>query len=307
MPSVPQFYLIDTPGFDDTHKTDTQVLREITNWLSTAYTADLKLTGIIYLHRILDVKMGGSAMKNLRMFKKLCGDDSLGSVVLATTFWGMAMPEIEQSREAQLTTRSDFWGHFIQKGSKVFRQDQRKESATKIIDYLVSRCKPVVLEIQREMNDQNKTLDQTGAGVEVQGDLAKAKAAHEEEMASVRADMQRALARKDIEWQEELAAAKKEIEEKLRDDEESRAQLHIDRENLKREEEMERAEERRQHLEAMLEGQRNVMQLQHELELVKRDNRHELAAQELRWKLELEQNRLAAEKEKAEASTCTVM
>ena len=304
MPSVPQFYLIDTPGFDDTHKTDTQVLREITNWLSTAYTTDLKLTGIIYLHRILDVKMGGSAMKNLRMFKKLCGDDSLGSVVLATTFWGMTNPEIEQSREAQLTTRPDFWGHFIQKGSKVFRQDQGKESATKIIDYLVSRRKPVVLEVQREMNEQNKTLDQTGAGVEVQGDLAKAKAAHEQEMASVRADMQKALAEKDIEWQEELAAAKEEIEEKLRKDKESRAQLHIDRENLKREEERERAEERRQHFEAMLECQRNVMQLQHDLELAKRDNRHELAAQELRWQLRREEDRLAAEKAK---SSCTVM
>jgi hypothetical protein len=307
MPSIPQFYLIDTPGFDDTHKTDTQVLREITNWLSTAYTADLKLTGIIYLHRILDVKMGGSAMKNLRMFKKLCGDDSLGSVVLATTFWGMTNPEIEQSREAQLTTRSDFWGHFIQKGSRVFRQDQGKESATKIIDYLVGRRRPVVLEIQREMNEQNKTLDQTGAGVEVQGDLAKAKAAHEEEMAAVRADMQRALAQKDSEWQEELAAAKKEIEEKLRKDDESRTQLHINRENLRQEEEREREEERRQHLEAMLEYQRNVMQLQHDLELARRDNQHQLAAQELRWKLQIEQERVATERAKAEASSCTVM
>ena len=307
MPSIPQFYLIDTPGFDDTHKTDTQVLREITNWLSTAYTADLKLTGIIYLHRILDVKIGGTAMKNLRMFKKLCGDDSLGSVVLATTFWGMTKPEIEQSREAQLTTRSDFWGHFIQKGSKVFRQDQGRESAAKIIDYLVSRRKPVVLEIQREMNEQNKTLDQTGAGVEVQGDLAKAKAAHEEEMASVRADMQRALAKKDIEWQEELAATKKEIEEKIRKDEESRAQLHIDRENLRQEEERERAEERRQHFEAMLEYQKNVMQLQHELELMRKDNQHQLAEQELRWKLQREQDRVAAERARAEASSCTVM
>lgn len=304
MPSVPQFYLIDTPGFDDTHKSDTQVLREITNWLSTAYTTDLKLTGIIYLHRILDVKMGGSAMKNLRMFKKLCGDDSLGSVVLATTFWGMTNPEIEQSREAQLTTRPDFWGHFIQKGSKVFRQDQGKESATKIIDYLVSRRKPVVLEIQREMNEQNKTLDQTGAGVEVQGDLAKAKAAHEQEMASVRADMQKALAERDIEWQEELTAAKKEIQEKIRKDEESRAQLHIDRENLKREEESKHAEERRQHVEAMVEFQKNVMQLQHDLELAKRDNRHELAVQELRWELKREEDRLAAMKAK---TTCTVM
>jgi hypothetical protein len=86
----------------------------------------------------LNVKIGGSAMKNLRMFKKLCGDDSLGSVVLATTFWGMTKSDTEQSREVQLTTRSDFWGHFVQKRSKVFRQDQGKESATKIIDYLVN-------------------------------------------------------------------------------------------------------------------------------------------------------------------------
>ena len=245
-------------------------------------------------------------MKNLRMFRKMCGDDSLGSVVLATTFWGMTNPEIEQAREAQLTTRPDFWGHFIQKGSKVFRQDQGKESATKIIDYLVSRRKPVVLDIQREMNEQNKTLDQTGAGVEMRGDIAKAKAAHEQEMASVRAEMQKAMAKKDIEWQEELAAAKKEIEEKLREDEESRAQLHIDRENLKREEERERAEERRQHHEAMLECEKNILQLKHDLELAKRDNQHDLAAQELRWKLKRQEDLLAAEKQKS-AGTCTVM
>jgi hypothetical protein len=244
--------------------------------------------------------MGGSAMKNLRMFKNLCGDDSLGSVVLATTFWGMTSPETEQLRETQLKTRPDFWGDFIQNGSKVFRQDQRKESATKIIDYLVSRRKPIILEIQREMNDRGKTLDQTRAGIEVQGDLAKAKAAHEEEMAAVRADMQRALAQRDGEWQEELAAAKKEIEEKLHKDEESRAQLHIDRETLKQEEE-------REHLEAMLEYQKNVMQLQHDLELARRDNQHQLAVQDLQWKLQIEQERVAAERARAEASSCTVM
>jgi hypothetical protein len=38
--------------------------------------------------------------------------------------------------------------------------------------------------------------------------------------------------------------------------------------------------------------------------LAKRDNKHELAAQELRWKLRHEEDRLAAEKAK---SSCTVM
>lgn len=221
------------PGFDYTRKTDIEVLREITNWLSMAYAAGLKLTGIIYLHRIRDVGLHGSA-KNIRIFKKLCGDNSLASVVLATTFWGMAKNDIEQSREAQLITRSDFWGHCVQKGSKVFRHDQGKDSAVNIIDYLVNIRRPVVLEIQREMVDQKMTLDQTGAGMEIQRDPAKAKAKYEEELAELRADMQE-LTSREAEWQEKLAAAKKEIEKELRKNEESRAQLQIDRERLKRE------------------------------------------------------------------------
>jgi hypothetical protein len=251
--------------------------------------------------------MGGSAMKNLRMFKRLCGDDSLGSVVLATTFWGMAKKDVEQSREAQLTTRSDFWGHFVQKGSAVFRQDQGKDSGTKIIDYLVNRRKPVVLEIQREMVEQNKTLDQTGAGVEVQGDLAKAKIEHEKELAAMKAEMQQANASRDIEWQQELAAAKKEIEEKLRQDEESRAQLRIDREELKREEDRAREEERREYFQAMLESQQSVMKLQHDLELMKRDNAHQLASQQLHWELKMAEGRARAAREKAESSSCVLM
>jgi hypothetical protein len=177
--SIPEFYLIEMPGFDDSRKTDIQVLRKITNWLSMAYTAGLKLAGIIYLHRITEVRLSSSSMKNFRTFEKLCGDNSLASVALATTFWGMAKSDIEQSREAQLITRSDFWGHCVQKGSKVFRQDQGKDSAVNIINYLVNIRRPVVLEIQHEMVDQNKTLDQTSAGVEIQGDLAKAQAEQE--------------------------------------------------------------------------------------------------------------------------------
>src|SRR5207249_2436104 len=95
--------LIDTPGFDDTYKSDTEVLREIAGYLSVAYSNKVKLTGIIYLHRITDPRIQGSAMRNLRMFKKLCGSDSLGKVVLATTWWGKVDAEIGANREKELT------------------------------------------------------------------------------------------------------------------------------------------------------------------------------------------------------------
>jgi hypothetical protein len=54
---------VDTPGFDDSTKTDTQILMDVTDWLNRAYLADILLSGIIYLHRIIDAKMGGQASK----------------------------------------------------------------------------------------------------------------------------------------------------------------------------------------------------------------------------------------------------
>lgn len=60
-------WLVDTPGFDDAHLSDTDVLREIATWLSNSYKDTAKLHGIIYLHRITDNKLGGSAMRNLHV------------------------------------------------------------------------------------------------------------------------------------------------------------------------------------------------------------------------------------------------
>jgi hypothetical protein len=45
----------------------------------------------------------------------------------------------------------------------------------RIINQLIERDNIAVLDIQREMVDQNRELDQTGAGIELQGLLNKQK------------------------------------------------------------------------------------------------------------------------------------
>lgn len=169
-----RLFLIDTPGFDDTHKSDTDILREVADWLQRAYQNRILLSGIIYLHRITDVRMGGSAMKNLRMFKKLCGDNGLANVVLATTMWSSGVDEkTAVYREEQLRTQPDFWAKMVEKGSKIFRHDRGAASATEIVDYLISRKQTVVLDIQRELVDERKTLQDTAAGAEIQAEIER--------------------------------------------------------------------------------------------------------------------------------------
>jgi GTP-binding protein EngB required for normal cell division len=114
-------YLVDTPGFDDTNRSDTEVLRELATWLADSYTAKINLSGIIYLHRISDIRMQGSAKKNLYMFKKLCGNNALKNVILGTTMWDKVSETEGTARELELTSTSDFWGWMVSQGSRVYR------------------------------------------------------------------------------------------------------------------------------------------------------------------------------------------
>ena len=68
-------YLIDTPGFDDTNKPDTEILQAISSLLAQSYTSTHKLAGIVYLHRIT-----GGRMENSRISSSEVGnpDDGRG-------------------------------------------------------------------------------------------------------------------------------------------------------------------------------------------------------------------------------------
>jgi len=154
--------VVDCPGFDDTKRSDTEILEEIANLLSTQYILGLKLKGIVYLHRITDNRMSGSAVKNLELFTKLVGDEALSNVVLVTTMWGNILDEHEANqRDSEL--RDEFWCDMIEKGSSASRFDGTKASAEGILAQLLGK-KDVILKVQHELVDQEKKLNQTAAG-----------------------------------------------------------------------------------------------------------------------------------------------
>lgn len=281
-------FLVDTPGFDDTYKSDTDILREIASWLAEAYEVKIKLTGIIYLHRIMDVRMGGSGMKNLRMFKKLCGDNGLGSVVLATTMWSVGAESEQIERENQLKTEPGFWKGMIDRGSKVFRQDEGYESASRILDYLVQKNRRVTLDIQSDMIDKGLTLDQTAAGQEVQSELAKQREHYEKLLMRIKDDMSEALARRDAEHQEELEAWKTEIDEKMYKAEVDRRKLEAANDQLQEEMAREREEERKRAMEELLAKEKAIVQAEANNEFMKKQHKHVMEMAEIKFRLDME-------------------
>ena len=73
------------------------------------------LNGLVYLHRIIDPRISGTARSNMRLFRELCGNDNLNNVVLGTTFWTAVDDGVGQKREKQLLADPKFWKPMAEK------------------------------------------------------------------------------------------------------------------------------------------------------------------------------------------------
>jgi hypothetical protein len=226
--------LIDTPGFDDTTLADTAVLNIIAKYLMelsvshtkrwssdclrynvidwNRYEENTKLSGILYFHRIIDPRMSGSAMKNGRMFRRLCGDRALKNMLLVTTHWDEVKTNIGEAREAELC--GDFWKDMIAGGAEVVRFDRTRGAAFEILQKLIPKER-VVVQLQEEMRD-GVTAGETSVGKEINNEINTAKAIAQKEVEEARKMMEEADTAARARAQEELTQLTLVREEQLR-------------------------------------------------------------------------------------------
>ena len=167
---------MDTPGFDDTHVHDVDILRNISSWLETMYNprdgaghkGETKLAGIIYLHDISLTRMLGSTRKNLDVFQKLCGkSDALKRVVLCTTFWST----IRQKDDGVVRTKQlkeKYWKEMTEGGSTVRNFEDSQKSAWDVLTPILIEQDRYgemnALQIQEELVEAKKLIPDTEAG-----------------------------------------------------------------------------------------------------------------------------------------------
>lgn len=152
-----------------------EIFREIVFFLMQARKAKVRLGGVLYLHRITDSRVTGSGVHAFSLVKKICGESVARSVALVTTFWDVAHAKVETYREAsqretELTNTEKYWGSMQRLGSQAMRWEGTRASANSILTSLLraSGCGPLlVLQIQREMVDDGKDLDDTESGLEM--------------------------------------------------------------------------------------------------------------------------------------------
>ncbi|KAF3911197.1 hypothetical protein AA313_de0209992 [Arthrobotrys entomopaga] len=185
--------VIDTPGFDDSKRSDTEILTEIANVLTAQYELGVKLKGIIYLHRISDTRYQSSAIKTLQMFQKICGTSAMKNVMLCTTRWDGVGATLGAKREKQL--KDDFWAYMVHNGSTMTRFYGDDDSARTIAGQLLCR-NTVVLDIQRELSEEGLNLNETTAGQFIGNNLQDLEKKYKEELVELE-EMKRQLRESD--------------------------------------------------------------------------------------------------------------
>ena len=178
------------------------------------YSVGAKLAGVIYVHRISDVRFGGAAAKNFREFRELYGEKTLKNVTLMTNMRREVTLQEGATREQQL--REEYLKAGIKKGARIERRTNTPESVRAILREILKN-RPAVLKIQRELIDESKDIGETGAGAELNREIREFAGKHQKEMRELEENMRRAMEDKDEESWEELEEGRRKMEKLQKD------------------------------------------------------------------------------------------
>ncbi|KAL4077612.1 P-loop containing nucleoside triphosphate hydrolase protein [Scleroderma citrinum] len=183
--------LVDTPGFNDSRAgmSDVEVLKMIANFLvDECDEKKPRLTGLIYVHRISDPRVGGTALRNLRMFRKLCGKDSMKNVVIVTTMWDMVDKKEGERREQELKSSNDLFKPLLDDGAIMIGYDRTHECANRVVNRLLEKG-PTTPQIVQEIVNKGVVLVDTAAGTELQSEIRELLKKHNDEMKSLKTEV----------------------------------------------------------------------------------------------------------------------
>lgn len=191
-----------------------------------SYKGDAQLSGVIYLHRISDNRMGGNAMDSYRLFRKLCGNTYMSNVV-TTTMWASVTEPLGSSREREIENK--YFAGAFQQGARLHRHTDTAESARDIIRDILHH-EPQTLLVQQEMVDQHKPVPDTQAGNELISRLERNSAQIQKRLDDLRRHMDRRRQSDEeshVVDAEELRNSLDEAEAKLARNEHERTELRI--------------------------------------------------------------------------------
>lgn len=151
--------MVDTPGFDDPTRSNHKILAEISQWTQG-------VVGVLYLHRVTDIRVKGESRFNLDIIKALCGPAFYHRVVICTTMWDVTAPATmaaNRARVQQLLADGDTFGRLMDGGARHVEFWADKPDEGRAILGMFEDVPPPLLAIEWESRGRESNLTNTNA------------------------------------------------------------------------------------------------------------------------------------------------
>lgn len=169
------------------------------------------------MHRISDARVGGESRRNLKMFRKLCGEEAAQNVLFVTTMWDNVDPQTAVQREKELATKEEFFKPMLSHGAKMHRHDNSVASAQNVVSQLVLNMqRRVTLQLQQELVDDGLNIANTAAGKELLSEQERLMKKQRQELQEVQQSLLQAQRQKDTQTHEELTAERRDLLSQIR-------------------------------------------------------------------------------------------
>lgn len=188
------------------------------------YNSHTKLTGILYLHRITDVRMERTSIRCLDLFRSICGDEFLKNTILVSTMWDSAAGSMSKYVRNEQELKNNFWKHFLAGGATLQRSYKTKANCEAIIRHLLNRL-PGTPQIQHELSIEGKNLGDTKAGEQLRAESIELLEKFKKELEAVKAEHKKALDANNKMMEEVLSATYEEYDQKIKNIQDDVAKL----------------------------------------------------------------------------------
>jgi len=179
--------LVDTPGFDDTNRQNSDILNVIYTWLTSK---NISISLILYVQRITDIRVGGMSLKSISVIEKMC-DKGMECLHFVTSMWDIAG---ENGDEREMELVNNYWKLALSKGSSFARLGSVSHNLSLLRRLLANSGQltefPNIndlrvsdnLEMEREQVHKNEISNITKA---YEAKLSNIKSSHDTEVASL--------------------------------------------------------------------------------------------------------------------------
>jgi hypothetical protein len=134
-------HLLDTPGFDNTHCSDQDIVNQVKHYIRQRAILDGNLStlaGVIYLHRISSPRFAGSSVSAVSALRQLCDAQATACrLTILTTFWDAVEDGEGRRRESELRTVPGLLNNLLDNGSTLQRAPDTRSGKKDVIATLL--------------------------------------------------------------------------------------------------------------------------------------------------------------------------